>query len=119
LSVYPWPPEKQIAETTTAPRLRVQVAYAESILARDAVAEEKFRIALATAQAEWPFYVARMTQSRARYVRQRVRSTPSGYCGTRSGPAGNCGPRARRSGTVIPEPGTVLRFHGRRSNPPR
>ena len=65
MSVYPWPPEKQIAETTTAPRLRVQVAYAESILARDAVAEEKFRIALATAQAEWPFYVARMTQSRA------------------------------------------------------
>jgi DNA-binding CsgD family transcriptional regulator len=68
---------KQIAEKTTAPRLRVQVAYAESILAKDAVAEERFRIAIAAAQAEWPFYVARTQLAYGVWLRRQRRMTQS------------------------------------------
>src|SRR6202008_2449056 len=48
----------QGAANTTASRLHVQVAVAEAILARDAVEEEHFRVAIAAPQADWPFSVA-------------------------------------------------------------
>jgi DNA-binding CsgD family transcriptional regulator len=67
----------QIAATTTAPRLQVQVAYAESILAKDAVAEEHFRVAIAAAQAEWPFYVARTQLAYGVWLRRQRRMTQS------------------------------------------
>jgi DNA-binding CsgD family transcriptional regulator len=67
----------QIAATTTAPRLQVQVTYAESILAKDAVAEEHFRVAIATAQAEWPFYVARTQLAYGVWLRRQRRMTQS------------------------------------------
>ena len=68
---------RQIAATTTASRLQVQVAYAESILAKDAVAEEQFRIAIAAAQAEWPFYVARTQLAYGVWLRRQRRMTQS------------------------------------------
>jgi DNA-binding CsgD family transcriptional regulator len=67
----------QIAATTTASRLQVQVAYAEAILARNAVAEEHFRVALAAAQAEWPFYVARTQLAYGVWLRRQRRMTQS------------------------------------------
>jgi DNA-binding CsgD family transcriptional regulator len=68
---------RQIAETTTAPHLLVQVAYAESILAKDTVAEEHFRVAIAAAQAEWPFYVARTQLAYGVWLRRQRRMTQS------------------------------------------
>jgi DNA-binding CsgD family transcriptional regulator len=67
----------QIAATTTASRLQVQVAYAEAILARDAVAEEHFRVAIAAAQADWPFYVARTQLAYGVWLRRQRRRTQS------------------------------------------
>jgi DNA-binding CsgD family transcriptional regulator len=67
----------QIAATTTASRLQVQVTYAESILAKDAVAEQHFRVAIAAAQAEWPFYVARTQLAYGVWLRRHRRMTQS------------------------------------------
>jgi DNA-binding CsgD family transcriptional regulator len=67
----------QIATATTAPHLQVQVAYAAAILAKDAVAEQHFRIAIASAQAEWPFYVARAQLTYGVWLRRRRRMTQS------------------------------------------
>jgi DNA-binding CsgD family transcriptional regulator len=67
----------QIATATTAPHLQVQVAYAAAILAKDAVAEQHFRIAIASAQAEWPFYVARAQLAYGVWLRRRRRMTQS------------------------------------------
>jgi DNA-binding CsgD family transcriptional regulator len=68
---------EQIATATTAPHLQVQVAYATAILANDAVAEERFRIAIAAGQAEWPFYVARAQLAYGIWLRRRRRMTQS------------------------------------------
>jgi DNA-binding CsgD family transcriptional regulator len=67
----------QIATTTTAPHLQVQVAYAESILAKDAVAEEHFRVAIATGRENWPFYVARAQLAYGVWLRRHRRMTQS------------------------------------------
>ena len=67
----------QIATATTAPHLQVQIAYAAAILAKDAVAEQHFRIAIASAQAEWPFYVARAQLAYVVWLRRRRRMTQS------------------------------------------
>jgi DNA-binding CsgD family transcriptional regulator len=68
---------EQIATATTAPHLQVQVAYAAAILAKDAVAEQHFRIAIASAQAEWPYYVARAQLAYGVWLRRRRRMTQS------------------------------------------
>jgi DNA-binding CsgD family transcriptional regulator len=68
---------EQIATATTAPHLQAQVAYATAILANDAVAEERFRIAIASGQAEWPFYVARAQLAYGVWLRRRRRMTQS------------------------------------------
>ncbi|HLX31546.1 MAG TPA: AAA family ATPase [Gaiellaceae bacterium] len=67
----------QIATATTAPRLRVQIAYAAAILAKGAVAEQHFRLAIAAAQAEWPFYVARTQLAYGVWLRRQRRMTQS------------------------------------------
>jgi AAA ATPase domain len=48
-----------VAAATGAPHLQVQVAYASAVLATGARAEQQYRIAIASGQADWPFYVAR------------------------------------------------------------
>jgi DNA-binding CsgD family transcriptional regulator len=68
---------EQVAEATTAPHLQVQVAYAAAILAKDAVAEQCFRVAIASAQAEWPFYVARAQLAYGAWLRRHRRMTQS------------------------------------------
>ena len=68
---------EQIAAATRAPDLQVQVAYAAAILATDSVAEKHFRAAIASAQAEWPFYVARAQLAYGVWLRRRRRMTQS------------------------------------------
>jgi len=68
---------EQIATATTAPDLQVQVTYATAILAKDAVAEERFRIAIASGQAGWPFHVARAQLAYGVWLRRRRRMTQS------------------------------------------
>jgi DNA-binding CsgD family transcriptional regulator len=68
---------EQIAAATQAPHLQVQVAYATAILATNAVAERHFRAAIASAQAEWPFYVARSQLAYGTWLRRQRRMTQS------------------------------------------
>jgi DNA-binding CsgD family transcriptional regulator len=68
---------EQVAEATTAPHLQVQVAYATAVLAKDAVAEQCFRVAIASAQAEWPFYAARAQLAYGVWLRRHRRMTQS------------------------------------------
>ena len=68
---------EQVAAATRAPHLQVQVAYAAAILATDAVAERHFRTAIASAQAEWPFYVARAQLAYGAWLRRHRRLTQS------------------------------------------
>jgi len=68
---------EQVAARTRAPHLEVQVAYAAAILAPDAVAERHFRAAIASAQPEWPFYVARSQLAYGAWLRRRRRMTQS------------------------------------------
>jgi DNA-binding CsgD family transcriptional regulator len=68
---------EEVAAATRAPHLQVQVAYAAAILATDAVAERHFRAAIAAAQAEWPFYVARAQLAYGAWLRRHRRMTQS------------------------------------------
>jgi DNA-binding CsgD family transcriptional regulator len=68
---------EQVAATTRAPHLQVQVAYAAAILAADSLAERHFRAAIAAAQAEWPFYVARAQLAYGVWLRRHRRMTQS------------------------------------------
>ena len=68
---------EQIAVTTAAPHLQVQVAYAAAILATDALAEERYRIAIASGQADWPFYVARAQLAYGVWLRRQRRMRQS------------------------------------------
>jgi DNA-binding CsgD family transcriptional regulator len=68
---------EQVAAATRAPHLQVQVAYAAAILAADAVAERHFRAAIASAQAEWPFYAARAQLAYGAWLRRHRRMTQS------------------------------------------
>ena len=68
---------EQVASATRAPHLQVQVAYAAAILAKDAVAERHFRVAIASAQADWPFYVARAQLAYGAWLRRHRRMTQS------------------------------------------
>jgi len=68
---------EQVAAATRAPHLQVQVAYAAAILATDPVAERHFRVAIASAQADWPFYVARAQLAYGAWLRRHRRMTQS------------------------------------------
>jgi DNA-binding CsgD family transcriptional regulator len=68
---------EQIAAATAAPHLQVQVAYAAAILGKDAGAEQRFRTAVAAAQADWPFYAARAKLAYGVWLRRQRRMTQS------------------------------------------
>jgi DNA-binding CsgD family transcriptional regulator len=68
---------EQVTAATRAPHLQVQVAYVAAILAPEAVAERHFRAAIASAQAEWPFYVARAQLAYGVWLRRHRRMTQS------------------------------------------
>jgi ATP/maltotriose-dependent transcriptional regulator MalT len=68
---------EQIAAETRAPHLQVQLAYAAAILAKDAVAEQRFRDAIAAGRADWPFYVARAQLAYGVWLRRHRRMTQS------------------------------------------
>ena len=68
---------ERVAMETRASHLEVQVAYAAAILAPDAVAEKHFRAAIASGQAEWPFYVARAQLAYGVWLRRHRRMTQS------------------------------------------
>jgi DNA-binding CsgD family transcriptional regulator len=68
---------EQIAAATGAPHLQMQVAYAAAILAPDALKESHFRAAIAAAQAEWPFYLARAQLAYGEWLRRHRRMTQS------------------------------------------
>jgi DNA-binding CsgD family transcriptional regulator len=68
---------EEIAVATGAPHLQVQVAYAAAILGQDAGTEQRFRDAIAAAQAQWPFYVARAQLAYGEWLRRHRRMTQS------------------------------------------
>jgi DNA-binding CsgD family transcriptional regulator len=68
---------ERVAADTRASHLEVQLAYTSAILAPDAVAERHFRAAIAAAQPEWPFYVARSQLAYGVWLRRRRRMTQS------------------------------------------
>jgi hypothetical protein len=65
------------AAATTAPHLQVQVAYASAVLAKGPAAEQRYRIAIAAGQADWPFYVARSQLAYGAWLRRHRRMTQS------------------------------------------
>ena len=65
-----------IAAETTAPHLQVQLSYAAALLADSATAEQRFRLAMASATG-WPFYVARTQLAYGRWLRRHQRSADS------------------------------------------
>jgi hypothetical protein len=63
----------EIAATTKAPHLQVQLAYADALLADDTTAEERFQRAMTGGSAGWPFYTARAQLAYAEWLRRQRR----------------------------------------------
>jgi DNA-binding CsgD family transcriptional regulator len=68
---------EQIAAATAAPHLDVQLKYAAAVLADVAAAEERFRIAITSAAATWPFYAARARLAYGTWLRRQRRLAES------------------------------------------
>jgi DNA-binding NarL/FixJ family response regulator len=68
---------RQIAATTGAQHLHVQLAYAAAILADDSEAEALFQLAIATGAAGWPFFVARAELAFGAWLRRQRRAAES------------------------------------------
>jgi DNA-binding NarL/FixJ family response regulator len=68
---------REIAATTGAQHLQVQLAYATAILADDAEAEELFLLAIATGAAGWPFFSARAKLAFGAWLRRQRRAAES------------------------------------------
>jgi DNA-binding NarL/FixJ family response regulator len=68
---------RQIAATTGAQHLQVQLAYAAAILADDSEAEELFQLAIATGAAGWPFFAARAKLEYGAWLRRQRRAAES------------------------------------------
>src|SRR5471032_128698 len=68
---------RQIAATTGAQHLQVQVAYSAALLADDSEAEELFRLAIATGAAGWPFFAARAKLALGAWLRRQRRAAES------------------------------------------
>jgi DNA-binding CsgD family transcriptional regulator len=68
---------KDIASATTAPHLKVQLAYAAALLADDATAEQHFEAAIASSAAAWPFYTARAQLAYGGWLRRQRRGAAS------------------------------------------
>ena len=66
-----------IAASTSAPLLGVQLAYAAALLADDATAEERFRVAVTASAAGWPFYGARVQLAYGGWLRRQRRGADS------------------------------------------
>jgi DNA-binding CsgD family transcriptional regulator len=64
-----------IAGATGAQHLRVQLAFADAMMANDAEAEELFQLAIAAAGVEWPFLGARVKLAFGTWLRRRRRAT--------------------------------------------
>ena len=68
---------EQIAAATAAPHLDVQLKYTAAVLADVAAAEERFRIAITSAAATWPFYAARAQLAYGTWLRRQRRLAES------------------------------------------
>ena len=68
---------QEIALTTKAPHLEVQLAYAAALLADDATAEASFRVAMSSGPAGWPFYAARAQLAYGEWLRRQRRDMES------------------------------------------
>lgn len=68
---------EQIAAETSAPHLEVQLAYAAALLADSATAEQRFRIAMTSGAAGWPFYAARAQLAYGAWLRRQRRGADS------------------------------------------
>jgi DNA-binding NarL/FixJ family response regulator len=68
---------RQIAATTGAQHLQVQLGYAAAILADDAEAEQSFQAAIASGAAGWPFFSARAKLAFGAWLRRQRRAAES------------------------------------------
>jgi DNA-binding NarL/FixJ family response regulator len=68
---------RQIAKTTDAQHLHVQLAYATAILSDDTAAEESYQAAIATGAAGWPFFSARAKLAFGAWLRRQRRAAES------------------------------------------
>jgi hypothetical protein len=68
---------EQIAATTGAPHLEVQVAYAAALLANSETAEQRFQAAMTSSTAGWPFYTARSQLAYGGWLRRHRRRAES------------------------------------------
>jgi DNA-binding NarL/FixJ family response regulator len=68
---------RQIAATTGAQHLQVQLAYGAAMLADDSEAEELFQLAIAAGAAGWPFYSARAKLAFGAWLRRQRRAAES------------------------------------------
>jgi DNA-binding CsgD family transcriptional regulator len=68
---------RQIAATTGAQLLEVQLAYAAAMLAEDSEAEELFQVAIASGAQGWPFLAARSKLAFGGWLRRQRRAAES------------------------------------------
>ena len=68
---------EETAADMGAPHLEVQLAYAAALLADSATAEERFRAAMASSAAGWPFYTARAQLAYGAWLRRQRRGADS------------------------------------------
>lgn len=68
---------RQIAATTGAQHLHVQVAYAAALLANESEAEALFQLAIATGPAGFPFFAARAKLAFGAWLRRQRRAAES------------------------------------------
>jgi DNA-binding NarL/FixJ family response regulator len=68
---------REIAATTGAQHLHVQLAFADAVLADDSEAEELFQHAIATGAAGWPFFSARAKLAFGAWLRRQRRAAES------------------------------------------
>jgi DNA-binding CsgD family transcriptional regulator len=68
---------EEIAAATGSPHLQVQLAYAAALVADATTAEERFRAAMRSSAAGWPFYLARAQLAYGEWLRRQRRGADS------------------------------------------
>jgi DNA-binding CsgD family transcriptional regulator len=68
---------EEVAATTRAPHLEVQVAYASALLADGATAERRFQAAMTASAVGWPYYAARAQLAYGGWLRRQRRGADS------------------------------------------
>jgi DNA-binding CsgD family transcriptional regulator len=68
---------EEVAADTKAPHLEVQLAYAAALLADNATAEQRFRVAMTSGAVGWPFYTARAKLAYGAWLRRQRRAVDS------------------------------------------